>query len=110
MKRTSTTPAVPSTDYCHTGLTHKGCSSTGQEEMAHQGGGKSAHDQELTSGIHQGAFFASGDPLACRLRWCFREAVRETLEQLERLAATPARSKGQDVSIVWAEFVHRTNH
>jgi hypothetical protein len=110
MKRTSTTSAVPSTDYCHTGLTHKGCPSTGQEEMAHQGGGKSAHDQEPTSGVHQGASFASGDPLACRVRCCFREAVRETLEHLELLAATPARSKGQDGSIVWRNFVHRTNH
>jgi hypothetical protein len=112
MKRNSTPPTVPSTDYCHTGRSYKGRPSKGQE-MARQGGGDTAQKERTTSGVHQDAFFAPGDPLACRLRPCLSLAARKALEQLEREVARPVRSKRQKAArrrgFLWAEFIHRTD-
>ena len=103
---------VPSRDYCNEGFTPKGHPSKGPK-AAHQGG-DTAQKERTTSGVHQDAFFAPGALLVGRLRECFRRAVRETLAELEREAASPARGDGERLArrrgLAWGEFFAGTDY
>ncbi len=84
---------VPPMDYCNEELTPMGCPSKGPKK-AHQDGEEAAQEHSTTRGVHKGAFFMLSEPLAYRVRQCLSLAAGETLDALERAAASPGALQG----------------